>query len=207
MRQTSCLRDSVSHSTCFQKGQAVRARAVGEAFFDTNRGSIRKWEPWTISVAGPKGYCEASGDDNRLSAKLPASGRYSFDIGPCAVWENRGKIEICASPVGSDATDDQPRSRERVAVRPTPSADTDAGTTLVSMTGRCDRFSIGTIELSCNKIAYMHVPKTGRTSFNIPHENGALGLSGGRDIQPTPENYVLSVDSVLNGKGDGTSDR
>ena len=76
-----------------------------------------------------------------------------------------------------------------------------AGTDLVVPQGTCERFSIGSLELTCKQVAYLNATKTGRTSFNIPHENGALGLSGGRDIQPSAEAYALSVDSVLNGRG------
>ena len=76
-----------------------------------------------------------------------------------------------------------------------------AGTDLVVAQGICERFSIGSLELTCKQVAYLNATKTGRTSFNIPHENGALGLSGGRDMQPSAEAYVLSVDSVLNGRG------
>jgi hypothetical protein len=82
-----------------------------------------------------------------------------------------------------------------------------AGIALVVANGTCERFSIGSLELTCTQVAYVNAAKTGRTSFNIPHENGALGLSGGRDIQPGAEAYVLSVDSVLNGRGNGSSDR
>lgn len=185
----------------FQKGQVIRARANGEAFYDEGRRTRRTWEPWTLTAIGPKGFVESSEND-ALTITLPSSGRYSFNVGPCSIWGNRGRIEICADPVRTDS------ERERVASssQPKPKPATDQ-ITLVSAAGRCQRFAIGSVELSCDRLAYFHVEKTGRTTFNIPHESGALGLSGGSDIQPTAENYVLSIDSVLNGRGSGQSHR
>lgn len=55
----------------------------------------------------------------------------------------------------------------------------------------------GTI-VNIKNISNMIVQKTGRVNFNIPTGFGAIAISGGKDIQISPEKYILKVDSILN---------
>lgn len=80
----------------FQAGQKLKARAIGEY-----RELQRKfWAPWQISIVGPDNAVLADTDfDHKqgeaLTLVIPQTGRYRFDIGPCAVWGYVGKIEVC----------------------------------------------------------------------------------------------------------------
>jgi hypothetical protein len=79
----------------FGARQHVSASAHGQFFeSDGTRTSVTTG-PWQISVSGPGGFF-ASGENGQLEAVLPASGPYTFEIGPCAVWGGQGMIEICA---------------------------------------------------------------------------------------------------------------
>ena len=80
----------------FGARQRVTASAIGQTF---NSDGNRTWVttgPWQLSVSGPGGFFAMAGDNGQLSIVLPRAGRYSFSIGPCAVWGNQGTIEICA---------------------------------------------------------------------------------------------------------------
>ena len=79
----------------FGARQHVTAAAIGQFY---NADGKREWVTtgtWQLSISGPGGFA-ASGDNGQLDTILPASGQYSFQIGPCAVWGNQGMIEICA---------------------------------------------------------------------------------------------------------------
>jgi hypothetical protein len=79
----------------FRANQQVTATAVGQTY---NSDGKRVWVttgPWQLSVSGPGGFF-ASTDSGRLNTVLPRTGEYSFSIGPCAVWGNKGDVAICA---------------------------------------------------------------------------------------------------------------
>ena len=81
----------------FRAGQRIAARASGQFSTETASGQIEKsWGHWNLSVSGPGGFLADSTNGGPLVTTLPASGRYSFDIGPCAVWGAPGKVEVCA---------------------------------------------------------------------------------------------------------------
>jgi hypothetical protein len=70
--------------------------------------TLRKIEPWTVSVEGPGGFLKVPDvlqGESGLEFVIPQSGRYSFSVGPNAILGNRGHVAICAiSAVG--ATDE-----------------------------------------------------------------------------------------------------
>jgi hypothetical protein len=71
--------------------------------------------------------------------------------------------------------------------------------TMVSSNGNCEVFIVEDTQSSCDKMLYMHVNSTGRTSFNfVTPTDAAIGFSGGPSAQPTPEKYILTIDSILN---------
>jgi hypothetical protein len=79
----------------FGARQRVTVAAHGQ--FENSDGT-RTWVttgPWQISISGPGGFFTGS-ENGQIEAILPASGPYTFEIGPCAVWGNQGMIEICA---------------------------------------------------------------------------------------------------------------
>ncbi len=80
----------------FAARQHVTAAAFGQTY---NSDGKRVWVttgPWQLYVTGPGGFSAAANDKGRLDVLLPRAGQYSFSIGPCAVWGNRGTVEICA---------------------------------------------------------------------------------------------------------------
>lgn len=80
----------------FAAHQHVTASAIGQTY---NSDGARTWVttgPWQVFVSGPGGFFAGSNENGQLDAVLPRAGRYSFSIGPCAVWGNEGTIEICA---------------------------------------------------------------------------------------------------------------
>jgi hypothetical protein len=80
----------------FGARQRVTASASGQTY---NSDGTRTWittGPWQISVTGPGGFSAGDNGNGQLDVVLPQNGPYSFTIGPCAVWGNRGAIEICA---------------------------------------------------------------------------------------------------------------
>lgn len=80
----------------FGAGQHVVARAVGEEYFSDGNQTTMQIAPWQIYLSGPGDYSASDDGNGRLDAYLGAGGDYSFQIGPCAVWGNKGTIEICA---------------------------------------------------------------------------------------------------------------
>lgn len=69
--------------------------------------------------------------------------------------------------------------------------------TVVSLDGSCD-FKIDGKNLECeSKLAYTHFTN-GRTQINVlPKVLGAVAFSGGKDLQPKPEYYFLTVDRLI----------
>jgi hypothetical protein len=69
--------------------------------------------------------------------------------------------------------------------------------TVVSLDGSCD-FKIGDKNFECEgKLAYTHFTN-GRTQINVlPKALGAVAFSGGKDLQPKPEYYFLTVDRLI----------
>ena len=80
----------------FQAGQKLKARAGGE-YRELNR---KFWAPWQLSIVGPDNAVLADTNFDHqegepLTFVIPQTGKYHFDIGPCAVWGYFGKVEIC----------------------------------------------------------------------------------------------------------------
>jgi hypothetical protein len=80
----------------FQAGQRIEASATGE-YRELHR---KFWAPWQLSVVGPHNAVLADTNlDHKegepLTFVIPQTGKYRFDIGPCAVWGYVGKVEIC----------------------------------------------------------------------------------------------------------------
>lgn len=76
---------------------------------------------------------------------------------------------------------------------------------ITSIPGACE-FVVNDLSQQCDSVVYMHVPQTGRTSFNVPTDIGAIAFSGGEDLQPSRNQYILNLDSILAGQ-DGESRR
>lgn len=53
----------------------------------------------------------------------------------------------------------------------------------------------------CRGMFAFQDPELGRVSFNVATELGALGFSGGKDFQPSLGQYILLVDSIVDGRG------
>ena len=79
----------------FGAHQHITARAIGETVNSDGRRTWITTGPWQLYLTGPGGF-SVSAPNGRLSTVLPRSGTYSFSIGPCAVWGNKGTVEICA---------------------------------------------------------------------------------------------------------------
>ncbi len=69
--------------------------------------------------------------------------------------------------------------------------------TVVSLDGSCD-FKIDGKNFECEgKLAYIHFIN-GRTQINVcPKVLGGVAFSGGKDLQPKPEYYFLTVDRLI----------
>lgn len=80
------------------------------------------------------------------------------------------------------------------------------GLTVVNITGECD-LTIAGDRQACESVAYTFVESTGRVAFHVPTELGAIAFSGKSDLQPRLTRYMLTVDSILAGRGDGSSQR
>lgn len=86
-----------------------------------------------------------------------------------------------------------------------PSAAQQGQTNLVGMKGTCTKFVVGGQNYSCKGIVYMALPN-GRITFSVAMPHGALTLSGGKDSQLDPTRYVLEIDTIRAGRGNGKSD-
>jgi hypothetical protein len=80
---------------------------------------------------------------------------------------------------------------------PIQSGDIPPDTVIVSLDGSCD-FKIDGKNFECeSKLAYAHYTN-GRTQINVlPKVLGAVAFSGGKDLQPKPEYYFLTVDRLI----------
>jgi hypothetical protein len=80
---------------------------------------------------------------------------------------------------------------------PIQSGDIPPDTVIVSLDGSCD-FKIDGKNFECeSKLAYAHYTN-GRTQINVlPKVLGAVAFSGGKDLQPKPEYYLLTVDRLI----------
>ena len=74
--------------------------------------------------------------------------------------------------------------------------------TLVSASGSCPVFSVGSERYSCSGFIYTKF-RNGRVSFTFPMADTAISFSGGRDSQPSLDNYVLFVDAIRISAGRG----
>ncbi len=78
--------------------------------------------------------------------------------------------------------------------------------TVVNISGECE-LTIAGDQQTCESVAYTFVESTGRAAFHVPTELGAIAFSGKSDVQPRLTRYILTVDSILAGRGDGSSQR
>lgn len=74
--------------------------------------------------------------------------------------------------------------------------------TLVSGSGSCPVFSVGSQRYDCAGFIYTKF-RNGRVSLTFPMADGAISFSGGRDSQPSLDNYVLFVDAIRISSGGG----
>ncbi len=77
-------------------------------------------------------------------------------------------------------------------------------TVMVIAKGSCIRFKIGQRRYDCDGVIYMHFAN-GRIAWNLGLPEGALMLSGASDSQLDPTSYILMIDRMRAGRGDGSS--
>jgi hypothetical protein len=87
----------------FKQGQSlVIAGAGGTNYAATSDLSWAKnsQDPWQLTVEGPGGFNQSSdmGSEPLVIDRLPATGRYSITIYPCADWGEPGTVMITTSP-------------------------------------------------------------------------------------------------------------
>jgi hypothetical protein len=75
--------------------------AISQTNYDT-RGDLSwttiKDDPWQIYISGPEGFSQLGDFDNgTLSVKIPVTGKYVIEIGPCAVWGASATVLVHAS--------------------------------------------------------------------------------------------------------------
>jgi hypothetical protein len=75
---------------------------------------------------------------------------------------------------------------------------------MVFAKGTCTHFTVSGQSYSCKAVIYSHF-KNGRTAWQVPMPEGALMLAGERDSQLDPTKYVLQIDKLRAGRGDGSS--
>jgi hypothetical protein len=87
----------------FKQGQRLTVAAAGGTQYTA--ASDLSWaknsqDPWQLTVQGPGGFIANSPLDNGplVVDKLPATGKYSVTIYPCADWGEPGTIMISTSP-------------------------------------------------------------------------------------------------------------
>jgi len=74
-------------------------------------------------------------------------------------------------------------------------AQEDQSKAITFLTGEC-RLQLAQGFFPCQKAVMWLELKNGRTVVSFFKDDVAYGLSGGRDRQPNPENYYLSIDTV-----------
>ncbi len=87
----------------FKKGQSLTiAAAGGTGYAATTDLSWAKGsqDPWEINLAGPGGFSQDSdfGSEPFVVNQLPATGKYTLTIFPCADWGEPGTMMIISSP-------------------------------------------------------------------------------------------------------------
>jgi hypothetical protein len=87
----------------FKKGQSLTIAAAGGTQYAAT--SDLSWaknsqDPWQLSLFGPGGFSQSSDFDSDVLvvAKLPATGKYTLSISPCAAWGEPGTVMIETSP-------------------------------------------------------------------------------------------------------------
>jgi hypothetical protein len=87
----------------FKKGQNLTIAAAGGT--DYTATSDLSWaknsqDPWEISLEGPGGFSQESdfGSEPFVVNSLPATGKYTLTIFPCADWGEPGTMMILSSP-------------------------------------------------------------------------------------------------------------
>jgi hypothetical protein len=88
----------------FKKGQSLTVAAAGGTSYTAT--SDLSWaknsqDPWQLTLLGPGGFHQNSdlSDQGPLVVdKLPATGKYSVYIYPCADWGEPGTVMITTSP-------------------------------------------------------------------------------------------------------------
>jgi hypothetical protein len=85
----------------FIKGQSISVASAAGTGYDT-RGDLSwtrtKDDPWQVYISGPGGFSQLGDFDNgTLFVKIPATGKYVIQIGPCAVWGAPGTVLVHAS--------------------------------------------------------------------------------------------------------------
>jgi hypothetical protein len=87
----------------FKKGQRLTVAAAGGTEYTAT--SDLSWarnsqDPWQLTLVGPGGFNQSSGLDNAplVVDMLPATGKYTLSISPCADWGEPGTVMITTSP-------------------------------------------------------------------------------------------------------------
>lgn len=87
----------------FKQGQSlIIAAAGGTGYAATSDLAWAKTsqDPWEINITGPGGFNQNSdfGSEPFVVNKLPATGKYTLTIFPCADWGEPGTMMIISSP-------------------------------------------------------------------------------------------------------------
>ena len=87
----------------FKKGQSLTIAGAGGTSYPAS--SDLAWaknsqDQWEISIAGPGGFSQDSdfGTEPFVVNSLPATGKYTLTIFPCADWGEPGTMMIISSP-------------------------------------------------------------------------------------------------------------
>ena len=86
----------------FKQGQHLVIAAAGGVDYPATADlswAKASQDPWEISVAGPAGFARDSDFGvEPFALTLPASGKYTFTIFPCADWGEPGTVMILSTP-------------------------------------------------------------------------------------------------------------
>ena len=98
----------------FKKGQRLTIAGAGGTNYAAT--SDLAWakasqDPWQLDLSGPGGFNQGS-DFGSASfvVTLPATGKYTLSIGPCADWGEPGTVMIPTTPEPGTAPGYAPRS-------------------------------------------------------------------------------------------------
>jgi hypothetical protein len=85
----------------FKKGQSLIIAGAGGTNYPATsdlRWMTASQDPWQLTLEGPGGF-NANSDNGPLVVRgLPATGKYSLTIYPCADWGEPGTVMIESSP-------------------------------------------------------------------------------------------------------------